>query len=82
MSESAMLGWLPSSKLLSSSKEFVKVYLGMKRDFVECLLRSFVCYSSVWCFLDDGDGGLGWILWLKLCSPVARSVFPTMLVEE
>ncbi len=33
-------------------------------------------------FLDDVDGGLGWILWLRLCSPVARSMYPTSLVEE
>ncbi len=73
---------LPSSELSSSSEEFVEVRLGIKCDFVEFLLRSFVCWSSVWCFLDDDDGGLGWMLWLRLCSPVARGMYPTSLVEE
>jgi hypothetical protein len=73
---------LPSSELSSSSEEFVEVCLGMKCEIVECLLRSFVCWSSVCGFLDDVDGGLGWILWLRLCSFVARSMYPTSLVEE
>jgi hypothetical protein len=73
---------MPSSERSSSSEEFVEVHLGMKCDFVRFLLRSFICSPSVWCFLDDGDGSLGWILWLRLCSPVARSMYHTLLVEE
>jgi hypothetical protein len=73
---------MPSSERSSSSEEFVEVRLGMKCDFVRFLLRSFICLSSVWCFLDDGDGSLGWILWLRLCSHVARGMYPTSLVEE
>ncbi len=73
---------MPSSKLSSSSEEFVEVRLGMKCDFVGFLLGSFVCWSSVWCFLDDGDGGLDWILWLRLCSPVAHSMYPTSLIDS
>ena len=33
-------------------------------------------------FLDDVDSDLGWILWLRLCSPVTRNMYPTLLVEE
>ena len=32
-------------------------------------------------FLDDVDG-LGWILWLRLISPVARGMYPTSQVGE
>ena len=71
-----------SSERSSLSEEFIEVRLGMKCDFARFLLRSFICSSLVWCFLDDGDGSLGWILWLRLCSPVARSMYPTSLVEE
>jgi hypothetical protein len=73
---------LPSSELLSLSEEFFEVRLGMKCEFVECLLRSFVCWSLVCCFLGDGNGGQGWILGLRLCSSVARGMYPTSLVEE
>ncbi len=73
---------LPSSELSSSSEQFVEVRLGMKCEFVDCLLRLFVYWSSVCCFLGDGNGGLGWILWLGLCSSVARGMYPASLVEE
>ena len=32
--------------------------------------------------VDDGDVGRGWILWLRLCSAVARGRYPTLLVDE
>jgi hypothetical protein len=68
---------IPSSELSSSSEEFVEVRLGMKCVSVECLFRSSVC-----CFLGDGVVVWGWFLWLRLCSSVARSMYPTSLGKE
>jgi hypothetical protein len=68
-----------TSERSSLSEEYVEV-LGMKCSLV--MLTVIVCWSSMWFFLDDGDGGLGWMLWLRLCSSVARGMYPTSLVKE